>query len=167
MKRLAQTIVITLIACMLVSCTSATSDNQAMIEPGDKIGNFLVTTGDAENTTYSFNLNCVQQGDKEEYTCKAKTDKQINVSSGVYNENPNGNLESVWSSLKYQLFIEGRPVNLQAFGTIDTAHPHVGAMRFWNVVIIADKPGEITAHDIGTVDGKAFETTRTYTFSAP
>ena len=63
--------------------------------------------------------------------------------------------------------INGRPVNLQAFGSIDQKHPSVGMMRRWNVVIAAEIPGEITIHYEGTVGDKNFEDTSTYVFILP
>jgi hypothetical protein len=63
--------------------------------------------------------------------------------------------------------INDRPVNLKAFGSIDRQHPTVGMMRFWNVVIGADKPGEITVHSKGVVGGDPFEDTTTYVFVSP
>ena len=51
------------------------------------------------------------------------------------------------------MFIEGRPVDLQAFGTTDFDNPMVGTVRVWNVVIVTDTPGKITAHstEVGEV----------------
>jgi hypothetical protein len=40
-------------------------------------------------------------------------------------------------------------------------------MRRWNVVIAAEKPGEITVHYKTTVGDKNFEDTSTYVFVAP
>jgi hypothetical protein len=40
-------------------------------------------------------------------------------------------------------------------------------MRYWNVVIAADKPGKITVHSKGSVGNKPFEDTSTYVFTAP
>jgi hypothetical protein len=56
-------------------------------------------------------------------------------------------------------------VELAAFGSIDVAHPRVGTMRHWNVVLEAAKPGEITILDRGKVDGEAFESAMIFTFS--
>ena len=65
------------------------------------------------------------------------------------------------------MVIEGRPVNLKAFGSIDIYHPVVGTIRLWNVVIVADKPGKISAQSTGVVDGDPINSTAVLTFSAP
>jgi hypothetical protein len=76
-------------------------------------------------------------------------------------------LDTLWSEHTYQLLINDRPVNLDAFGSVDVLQPQVGKMRHWNLVIVADKPGEITTRDSGVVDDNPFEQTTTYTFNAP
>lgn len=64
------------------------------------------------------------------------------------------------------MFTNDRPVDLQAFGTIDYNHPQVGMIRFANVVISTDKAGEITVKDSGVFDnGDPFQSTSTYVYS--
>ena len=69
--------------------------------------------------------------------------------------------------MRQRMSIEGRPVNLKAFGSDDVPHPQVLSLRAWNVVLVADKPGEVTVHSRGAFDGDPFDETSTYTFSAP
>ena len=86
---------------------------------------------------------------------------------GVYAGFSGKDLDTLWSEHTYKMFINDRPVNLEAFGSIDFLHPRAGPMRSWNVVIVATKQGEITLHDMGVVDGEPSESTVTYLFSAP
>jgi len=154
MIRLTRSIFVVMLSSMLVSCAGLTStpvDPNKMIEPGDMIGDFLVTTGD--------------EGDKENYSCKSTVGTKVNITTGIYDLS--GKLDEKWSRFTYQLFIEGRPVNLQSFPPIDVRHPVVSRIRFWNVAITTSKPGSITTRDVGVIDGEPFETTMTYTFSAP
>jgi len=152
----------------LASCAKADAEPVAgMINPGDKIGDFLITTGKEGNVTYSWDLGCEQQGDEEVYSCESAVNTKVNVSVGIYDDQHSGRLEEIWAGHTYELFIEDRPVNLEAFGTIDTTHPAVGKMRHWNVVVVANIPGEITIRDSGVVDGDSFEEVSVYTFSAP
>jgi hypothetical protein len=65
------------------------------------------------------------------------------------------------------MVIEGRPVNLQAFRLIDIPHPVVGKVRNWNVVIVTDKPGKISARSTGEVGTESFDYTAALTFIAP
>ena len=168
MKRLVYLTLFVIFAVSLGACAKATSQpTDETIKPGDKIGDFLVTTGDEGEITYTWDLGCVKKGEGETYTCKATTGTKVNISVGIYDDTFSGKLEDLWASHTYELFIENRPVNLQAFGFIDVIHPQVGKMRHWNVVIFTDKPGEITLHDSGVAGGDPFESTMTYIFSAP
>lgn len=155
-------------AITLTSCAKANAEPaDGMINPGDKIGDFLITTGEEGDVTYTWDLGCNQQGNEEVYSCKATVNTKVNVSVGIYDDQYSGKLDELWAGHTYELFIEDRPVNLVAFGFIDTIHPAVGKMRHWNVVVVATNPGEITLRDSGVADGDSFEATTTYTFSAP
>ena len=168
MKNLKLFILVMFFAAMLVSCAKSSAEPaNGMINPGDKIGDFLITTGKEGDVTYSWDLECKRQGREEIYTCESTVGTKVNVSMGVYAAFSSKDLDTLWSEHTYQMFINDRPVNLEAFGSIDVVHPQVGKMRHWNVVIVADKPGEIRTRDSGVVDGDPYEATTTYTFSAP
>ena len=162
-------LLIVLFVGTVVSCAKAGSGSaEGMINPGDKIGNFLVTRGGEEGVTYTWNLDqeCVKQGGVEIYSCKVDLDTNVNVSWGVYA--PRGeDLDTLWSEYTYKMFINDRPVNLEDFASITVYHPQVGKMRHWNVVIVANKPGDIIVHSIGILRGETSEDTTTYTFSSP
>lgn len=90
------------------------------------------------------------------------------MSTGLYATTGSSNLDEVWAHSNYQMFINDQPVDLKAFGTIDYNHPQVGAIRFGNVVIVTDKPGQITVRDSGLFDnGDPFSSTSTYVFTQP
>ena len=168
MKRLVDLTLLVMFAFSLSACAKATSQPaDETLKPGDKIEDFLITTGDAGKITYTWDLGCIKTGEGETYSCNATTGTKVNISVGIYDDTFSGKLEDLWASHTYELFIEKRPVNLQAFGFIDVNHPQVGKMRHWNVVILTDKPGEITLHDSGVAGGDPFESTTTYIFSAP
>ena len=170
MKRLARFALIVLVASLLASCAkpnSSPADTSEKIEPGDKIGNFLITTGEEGKVTYGFDLDCGNEEDKENMSCKSTVGKQVNISLGIYDGTHSGKLEEKWAGFTYELFVEDRPIDLQAFGTAEVTHPVVGVIRYWNVVITASKPGKIAIRDSGVEDGTPFESTTTLTFSAP
>ena len=168
MKKIVYLVLVTLFVTILSACAKATPQStDEMINPGDKIGDFLITTGKEGDVTYTWDLDCVKQGEGENYSCKATVGTKVNISVGIYDDTFSGKLDDVWSGHTYELFIENRPVNLQAFGFIDVNHPRVGKMRHWNVVVFTDTPSEITLRDSGVVHGDPFESTMTYTFSAP
>ena len=171
MKRLVYLMLLVMAAFILGACAKATSQTtDETIKPGDKIGDFLITTGEGEDVTYNWELDSaiVQQGNTETYSVQIPVGTKMNVSIGIYDSSFRGNLDSLWSGHTYEMFIENRPVNLQAFGSIDVTHPVVGKMRYWNVVIIATKSGEITVIAKGAeASGTPIDDTKIYTFIAP
>ena len=170
MKRLTLIGFILLMAGVLIACAHPKpTESSEIIRPGDKVGDFLVTTGEEGNFTYGFDVDCSEEGSEQKanFSCKLTVGDISNITTGIYDDTNSGKLEEYWTNSNYQLFIEGRPVDLQAFGTVEYKHPIVGVIRFWNVVISTNKPGEITAYDSGVAGGDAFEYTSTYTFSAP
>jgi hypothetical protein len=169
MKGLVCLVLLVLVVALLGSCAPAAltpADTGKAIEPGDRIGNVTVTKGEGEDILYLWNGQCIGQSDVED-SCKADVGAKANVSVGVYDETHTGKLDSLWAEHTYEMSLEGRPVNLQAFGSIDVPHPLVLTLRAWNVVLIADTPGQVTVHSKGVVHGEPFTQTVTYTFSAP
>ena len=158
---------------MIASATAcaggASSGNtNTPIKPGDKIGNFVITTGEQGKFTYGFSVDCSAPGSDNTYTCIATVGDVINVSTGIADTTGNGNLDDIWAKSNYQMFINDRPVDLAAFGTIDYNHPQVGVIRFANVVISTSEAGEITVKDSGIFDnGDPFQSTSTYVYSKP
>lgn len=165
-----------LIALLLGACGKANPQaDEAMINPGDKIGDFLITTGVKGEVVYVFDWgrSCTEQDDKDSYVCEYPAGRKVNITStGLYDdtvrsETPTERLIEEWSNFNYELYVNGRRVNLEAFGTIETIHPVVGVIRFWNVVLVTEKAGEITIQDSGMLDDKPFGQTGKWTFTEP
>jgi len=139
-----------------------------MIVPGEKIGDFLITTSVEGNFTYPFDITCAEAGDGNSYDCEVLVGTAINVSTGIFDDSGSGNLDEIWSKSNYQMFINDRLVDMQAFDVIEYDHPNLGVIRFADVIIIAHKPGVITVRDSGLRDdGQVFASTSTYTFKTP
>jgi hypothetical protein len=154
---------------LLASCVPAPplpANAGKPIEPGDKIANVTVTKGEGEDILYLWSGACTG-GTDTLVSCKANVGANANVSIGFYDESFTGKLDSLWADHTYEMSIEGRPVDLKAFGPIDVLHPQVVKLRAWNVVLLADRPGQVTVHSKGVVHGEPFTQTLTYTFSAP
>jgi hypothetical protein len=154
---------------LLASCVPAPplpANAGKPIEPGDRIGDVTITKGEGEDIVYIWRGECTAQSSTED-SCKAKVGAKANVSLGVFDETLTGKLDSIWADHTYEMSIEGRPVDLKAFGSIDVPHQQVVKLRAWNVVLLADKPGEVTIHSKGVVDSDPFTETLTYTFSTP
>jgi hypothetical protein len=150
-----------------IEVTTQLSDQ--MINPGDKIGDFLITTGKGEDVVFVTKIHCPYDSSTSTESCEQPVDTKVNVGLGIYGDNTsNGKtVDDYWSEQTHEMFIEGRPVNLQAFGSLDFTNATVGTVRVWNVVIITDKPGKITAHSTGVVGGDPFDYTAIITFTAP
>jgi len=169
MKRLALIVFILWMAGLLVGCSQTKpTESSELIRPGDMVGDFMVTQGEEGKFIYGFEADCSKQaGQNENYSCKLTVGEIINFTTGIYDDTKTDKLDEYWSSSNYQLFVEGHPVDLQAFGTVEYTHPVVGVIRFWNVVVSTSKPGEIVTSDSGLAHDDPFEATTTFTFSAP
>jgi hypothetical protein len=69
--------------------------------------------------------------------------------------------------MTYEMLIEGRQVNLQAFGYIDVLNPAVGSVRKWDIAMVTEKPGQIIVQHSVVFDGKPDKFTVTWTFTEP
>jgi hypothetical protein len=170
MKRLAVLVFILWMAGFLAACTRPKpTESSDLIRPGDMVGDFQVIQGEEGNFKYGFQLDCSEEpsGQKTNATCNSAAGEVVNVTTGIYDDTNSGKLDEDWSNFNYQLFIEGRPVDLQAFGTVEYTHPVVGVIRFWNVAISSTKPGELNVNDSGVAGGDAFESTTKFTFTSP
>jgi hypothetical protein len=183
MKRFVGSMFIVMVATVLSACATATPQPNGetatlqpsgdMINPGDRIGDFLITTGIGKEVSYPFDYypSCTVV-DKVNSSCKHIVGRNVNVTTGLYDDSvvssePTARLNELWSALNFKLSIEGRPVNLEAFGYIDVQHPDFGVMRFWDVVVVADQPGDINVSYSGTVSSDPFKGTTTFKFSEP
>jgi hypothetical protein len=170
MKRLVYHTLVVLFAIILGACAKATPpSNAGMINPGDKIGDFLITTGDGEDVIFVTKVHCPFDNSTQTESCEQPVGTKVNVSQGIYDDNPSSGktLDEYWSEQTHRMFIEGHPVNLQAFGWVEFNIPMGGTVRVWNVVIVTDKPGKITANSKGVVGGDPWNYTAIITFTAP
>ena len=170
MKMNTYIILVILFSVILSACAKTTPDQvEGMINPGDKIGDFLITTGESEDVIYVSKLHCPYDSNTRIESCEQPIGTKINVGLGIYGDSTSGGktVDEYWSEQIHEMYIEGRPVNLPAFGSIDFNNPVVGMVRVWNVIIVTDKPGKITAHSTGVVGGEPFDYTAIVTFTTP
>jgi hypothetical protein len=126
-----------------------------MIQPGDTVNGVLVTKG-TEDSIYGFDLPCTQKDNI--FTCTTTFGNSTNVTAAVYGFSPE-ELQSKWETFTYSITIEGQPVDLPAFGTIDFIHQQSGLyMRAYNIALIGTDPITLTTHDVGTVQGETADT---------
>jgi hypothetical protein len=169
MKRLVHPTLLVMFAVVLGACAKATPQpNEGLINPGDKIGDFLITKGGGEDVIFVTKLHCPFDSSTQTESCEQLAGTKVNVSQGIFADPTiNKTLDMLWSEQTHEMIIEGRSVNLKAFGSVDFNNPMVGTVRVWNVVIVTDKPGKLTAHSTGVVGGDPWNYTAIITFTAP
>ncbi len=153
---------------LLAACSGLpTTRPLGPIRPGESVGATLITTGEAEGVTFSWNVPCAPKGASGDLVCNAPVGQRVNVSAGVIFPGGAKSLDTLWAQHTSTFTIDDRPVDLAAFGTFDLAGTSPTPIRVWNVVVVASKPGRIAVHENGMVDGHAFDSTMTYIFEAP
>jgi len=152
-------ILITLIVLsilFLTACSKPTATQTPidMIQPGDTVNGVLVTIGN-EDSTFGFDLPCTQNDNI--YTCTTTFNNPTNVTAAVYGFTPE-EVQSKWETFSYTVTIDGQPVDLPAFGTIDFVHEQTKLyMRAYNIVLIGTQPITLSVHDIGSVTDESWE----------
>ena len=157
MKKLVCLISIVLLLVILTACANptATPTSVELIQPGETINGVLVTTGTADST-FVFDLPWTKKNGVD--MCTTTLGNPTIPSTSVYGATPE-ELESNWKTFTYTISIEGRPVDLPAFGTIDFVHERTGLyMRAYNIALIGTDPITLTLHDIGSMSGEITDT---------
>jgi len=156
MKKAVGPLLLVLFALVLGACGKSTSQSTELINPGDKIGDILITTGGQEGVRPVWDLGCDESAGKS--SCKVPVGTKVNASWGIYADAAKGeDMEAKWAGFTYDLVIDGRPVNVKAFGTVEFDHPYVGKIRCWDVVVTTDKPGEIEIKGTGAPAGETID----------
>jgi hypothetical protein len=137
------------------------------IKPGDRLGNFLITTGNRKEEIFVWQTHPIKGEKPNETYINIDCGKMFNPAIGVYGETHKDMFDSQWAELSYEMFIDDILVDLQAFGTIQSLHPVVGIMRHWNVAIVTDEPGKITIHEVGQLNNHTIDDWITYTVLPP
>jgi hypothetical protein len=138
-----------------------------MINPGDTLGDFLITTGSPDQVTFAWEVDQIPAEAANTFTADVPWGTKLVVTTSIYDDSFSGKLDEYWENFTYELSIEGKPVNLTAFGTLESEHPVVGTMRQYNVVIVANQPGKITTHEQYELPDEQGEYTTTFTFLPP
>lgn len=145
-----------------LSSTKVSFSSEDLIEPGEIIGDFLITTGEPEKFVTTWDYDCDERGEFNK-VCEADLNTIFNISGGTAAQAGN-DLDKLWSDVTHEMFIDDRPVDLPVFGTVDLIHPVVGDIRHWNIVLVPSKPGEISVRHSTVLDNTSIEYTITYVF---
>ncbi len=119
------------------------------VQPGDKVAGYLISTARADKFLVTSGY-CPETGD-----CNAPAGTSLNIGPGAYGFTPE-TLDANWEKLSSELYINGIPVDLAAFGSIDTIHEATKAnsIRLWNVTVENPSAGELTLRWVTSLDGE-------------
>lgn len=161
-----------LLLVALVSCTVPESETLSealppaaaeVLNPGDMIGAMEITTAEFWDTDKDLYSLCIE-GNAEnealyaddtvntaELACELPAGSQLIVNcAGVAGE-PEDDLDELWPRLETEMVLDGRPINLPAFGSLD--FPDGRAIRIWNVSLRNLTTGEHTLACHWKMDG--------------
>jgi hypothetical protein len=124
------------------------------IEPGDKIGTMVLTRGRKADERSVF-FSCRASGDQ---TCVVQSADRLVLGDG-WAASDQAHLDANWKAMNWELYLDGRQVDLSAFGTIDTDISATDAsgnavtdrLRAWDVVAENVTPGKHTVRRVTRV----------------
>ena len=147
---------------LLVGCLSAgvlvssALARPATIEPRTRVDGMLVVQGTIEQAVYPLlGVFCrpdIPGSGKYRRTCSVVPPvSRLFVGYGIFA--PKGEINRSWSTAKWTMWIDGRQIALDAFGTADRTlyrYPPAGGrdvtLREWSVTLLRPTPGRHTLH---------------------
>lgn len=157
-----------LLLIFLCSCAGTTSRAAGVsINPGDRIGDFSFSKEGNAIVTHVSTMKCPLEPGTGAKSCVLRVGTKANIGTTLFTGGAAGgkSLEELWPGLTHELLVEGRAVNLQAFGYVDVALGGVGTVRTPDIVVVAGKPGKMTVRSTGVFGGKPFEHTLVLAFT--
>ena len=141
-----------LVLMLLFACTQATPERvEGMINPGDEIDGMRFTPVDEIDWDVSLAFSCEEISSEQTessrsyvYSCSATPGSPVFFGNciGILFDTQ-AEAKQTWEALKSEVSFDGQPVNLGAFGFIDTDYPEPEAkyLRMWNLSIENISPG--------------------------
>lgn len=164
-------------ACVLVSATVAVAGDAhlATIEPSTRVNGMLVVQGPAHRSqTRLFSDWCdpvvLTPGRRTRSCGRIPRTSRLYIGYGLFESE--AKIERTWKASKWDMWIDGQSVDLEAFGTADRWLLKFGpagnndvVLREWNVTLIRATPGRHTVRyrtrePVGVTD-------TTWTFTVP
>ena len=141
--------------------------DNSTLEPGDEIGGMVITTGTAKTPPlWAFCSPAVENDGSISTDCQVPQLSRLAIGHTFGLADPV--LQTLdWSALTWELYVDGQPVDLEAFGIHNYVMPDLAPrpspireifrqMMAWDVVLINPKPG------MHTLQGVARAKTGTY-----
>lgn len=160
MRRLVYPIALLLFAACMSACVALPPPpDETAVVPGTRIGDFLFARADTRVFTYADMLTCPVARETGAKMCVLRVGTKANIGKGFLDDDLLGGktLDEKWSGLTYEMTVEGRAVDLRAFGYIDDPQLGLGIMRTPDIVVTASGPGKITIRHTGVYDGAPFD----------
>jgi hypothetical protein len=159
-----------IIAGVLVSAANGSSAGG--LRPGDAVGSMRLARGTAATALKLFDIcNPIPTSPQATQCGRVPRVKRLFIGYGSF-DLPR-KIDALWRKTKWNAWIDGRPIDLAAFGSSDRtlfAFVHAGGknvtLREWRVVLVGATPGRHTLR-YGSVgpDGKG-DTTWTFTVAS-
>ena len=155
------------LACVAAAIVAGCGGPPGGLGPGDKIGTMTLVSGTASDAYMNFFENCnpiILKPGTYRRSCTIPRVQRILIGYGDF-EPTRKALESDWNARKWDLWVDGRQVNLAAFGTYDHTlfgFPAAGGknviLRRWKVILAGVTSGKHTIRyrshgpSVGTAD---------------
>jgi hypothetical protein len=140
-----------IIAAVLVS--TAYGAETSGLRPGDRLGSMRLTKGMAATADLKLFDICdpivIGSGSQTRRCGRVPRVRRLFIGYGSF-DLP-GKIENLWTKTRWSSWIDGRPINLAAFGSSDrtlTAFPPAGGkdvtLREWRIMLVRATPGRHT-----------------------
>ena len=141
-----------LVAAVLVFCSACNGTKdlaENLIKPDDQLGGMLVTTGEGRETTIFDYCDPFTEGPGVYVRdCSVPPIPNLKIGWGWLADTEDM-LDSIWKTFSWEMTLDGRQIDLSAFGTRDRSLILGGRsviLREWNVVLDKATLGEHTLH---------------------
>jgi hypothetical protein len=158
------TIFFLLMVMILTGCnTTAPSPTASpMIKPGGKIGEMVVQKGASESQgppIWAFCSPAFANPGITTVDCNVPALPELSIGHGWWAKDV-ATRDSNWQALKWELYLDGQAIDLNAFGTFDADLPQTGLpgygadeevitkLRSWDVLLTNLKPGAHTLRSV-------------------
>lgn len=154
----------------LVACGSRVPDTSVPIEPGGEIGEMTLTTAqDSSDMSQMIQDYCdpditEEDGPVSNRECDVPAVSALFIGHAIQGISKE-ELDAHWQTMTWEMFLDGRPVDLAAFGTKDFDWGN--QFRLWNVVLEDPTPGDHELEVIIGGEGEPIDVTWTFTVASP
>jgi len=137
-----------------------------MIVPGDTLDKMIVTTGEIGKFTeiWIFCDPLIAEPGVFTRECEVPEMKNLQVGYGIFADTVE-ELDALWATFNWKLFLDGNPVDLSAYGTFDQddVFDDPVKLRMWNVVLDQVTPGTHSLRYVFDEFGEPFDVTWIFT----